>query len=189
MDKTAAHLSRHYSMQSNLPIIKHLADQLKLQFENGYKTSLSARDVFRTQNDFRIMNAIRRKLKRNKLILRMTDKSNILYIGRSIDFDQKAQAYRDKTKAYQELTSNPLEEILYKVTRLLNDLRSKGLIQANQHQKMMPKRDKVRLGYMYFNPKVHKVSFFYELFLFSYCHYRKVYHFDPLYLRCEHQLH
>ena len=104
------------------------------------------------------MKAIQRKLARNKLILRVTDKSNILYICRSIDFDQKAQAYREKTNAYEELPSNPLEEILYRVTRRLNNLRAKGLTQANQHEKMMPKRDKVRLAYMYFNPKVHKVG-------------------------------
>jgi predicted S18 family serine protease len=103
------------------------------------------------------MKSIRRKLKRNKLILRLTDKSNIFYICRSIDFENKVQAYREKTNAYQELTSNPLEEILYKVTRLLTDLRTKNLIQANQYDEMMPKRAKVRLGYMYFNPKVHKV--------------------------------
>ena len=158
MDKIAPHLLRHYGIQSNRQMIKNLTDQIKLQFDIGYTTSLSTRDVFRTQNDFRIMKAIQRKLARNKLILRVTDKSNILYICRSIDFDKKAQAYREKTNAYEELASNPLEEILYKVTRLLNDLRAKGLIQANQHEKMMPKRDKVRLAYMYFNPKVHKVG-------------------------------
>ena len=157
MDKIAPHLLRHCSIPSNRQIMTNLADQLKTQFDNGYTTSLSTRDVLRTQNDSRIMNAIRRKLARNKLILRMTDKSNILYIARSIDFNQKAQAYRKKTNAYQELASNPLEEILYKVTRLLNDLRAQKLIQANQLEKMMPKRDRVRLGHMYFNPKVHKV--------------------------------
>ena len=157
MDKIAPHLLRHYSIQSNRQISKNLADQLNIQFHRGYTTPLSTRDVLRTQNDFRIMNAIRRKLKRNKLILRLTDKSNILYIGRSIDFDKKAQAYREKTKAYQELTSNPLEEILYKVTHLLNDLHAQKLVQVKQYGEMMPKRDKVRLGYMYFNPKVHKV--------------------------------
>ena len=165
MDKIASNLLRHYSIQSNRQIMKNLADQIKVQFDRSYRTSLSTRDVFRTQNDFRIMRAIRRKLKRNKLILRMTDKSNILYIARSIDFDQKARAYREKTQAYQELTSNPLEEILYKVTRLLNDLRAKGLIQANQHEKMMPKRERVRLAHMYFNPKVHKVCGYASLLL------------------------
>ena len=74
------------------------------------------------------MKSIRRQLKRKTFILRMTNKSNILYICRSIDFDRKAQAYREKTNAYQELPSNPLEEILYKVTRLLNALRARNLI-------------------------------------------------------------
>lgn len=157
MDKIAPHLLRYYRIHSTHPLMKNLTDQLRLQFDRGYTTSISTRDVFRAQNDFRIVEAIQDKLARNKLLLRVTDKSNILYIARFVDFDQKAQAYREKTKAYQELTANPLEEILRKVTRLLNDLRAKGLIQANQYEKMMPKRDKVRLAYMYFNPKVHKV--------------------------------
>ena len=157
MDKIKPHLLRHYSIQSEYEITKNLSAQLKTQFRHCYAASLSTRDVLRTQHDFRIMKAIRHKLRRNNLVLRMTDKSNILYICRSIDFEQKAQAYREKTNAYQQLASNPLEEILYKVTRLLNDLRTQDRIQANQYNRMMPKRDKVRLGYMYFNPKAHKV--------------------------------
>jgi hypothetical protein len=169
IDKIGSYLLRQYSIQSNYQIMTDLSAQLKTQLHQCYALSLSSRDVLRTRKDVRIMKSIRRKLKRNKLILRITDKSHIIYICRAIDFEKKVQAYRDKTKAYQELTSNPLEEILYKVTRLLNDLRAKNRIQANQHEDMVPKRAKVRLAYMYFNPKVHKVktklcSFFSSIF-------------------------
>jgi len=36
------------------------------------------------------MKSIRSKLERNKLILRITDESNILYICRSINFEKKS---------------------------------------------------------------------------------------------------
>ena len=189
MDKIGPYLLRHYSIQSGYPITKDLSVQLKTLLHHCYRASLSSRDVLCTRKDFRIMKSIRRKLKRNKLILRITDKSNIFYICRAVDFEKKVQAYREKTNAYQELTSNPLEEILYKVTRLLNDLRAKNCIQANQYDEMMPKRAKVRLGYMYFNPKVHKVKIrLFELivlFFLLFCDapiyfakYRLVYHSD-----------
>lgn len=157
MNKIECYLRRHYSIRSDYEITRNLSAQLQTELRHCYATSLSSRDVLRTRQEFRIMKSIRRKLKRGKLVLRMTDKSNIFYIGRAIDFEKKAQDYRERTLAYQELPSNPLEEILYKVTRLLNDLRAKNNIQANQHDQMMPKRAQVRLGYMYFNPKVHKV--------------------------------
>lgn len=157
MDKVGPYLLRKYNIKSEYPVMKDLSVQLKNQLHSLYAASLSSRDVLRARDDFRIMRSIQRKLKRQNLIIRMTDKSNIFYIGRAIDFEKKVQAYREKTNAYQELTSNPLEAILIKVTRLLNVLRAKNLIQANQYDEMMPKRATVRLGYMYFNPKVHKV--------------------------------
>ena len=157
MNKIVPYLLRKYNIKSEYQVMKDLSVQLKTQIHGQYAASLSSRDVLRAREDLRIMKSIRRKLRKRKLILRITDKSNIFYIGRAIDFEKKVQAYREKTNAYQELTSNPLEAILLKVTRLLNDLRAKNCIQANQYDDMMPKRAKVRLGYMYFNPKVHKV--------------------------------
>jgi hypothetical protein len=57
-----------------------------------------------------------------------------------------------------ELESDPLWIIFDKVVHLLNDLRSKKHILAWQLDKMMPKRDKVALAYLYFISKPHKVT-------------------------------
>ena len=100
MDKIGPYLLRQYSIQSNYQIMKDLSIQLKSQLHHHYTLSLSSRDVLRTRKDFRIMKSIKRKLKRNKLILRITDKSRIIYICRAIDFEKKVQAYREKTNAY-----------------------------------------------------------------------------------------
>lgn len=157
MNRIGAHLLRQYGIRSDYQIMKTLSSQMKDQYKQSYETSLSIQDSVRSRDDFRVMKSIRRKLKEEKLIIRVTDKSNTMYICHSNDFEKKVQAYREKTNAYQQLSSNPLEEIFFKVTRLLNDLRTQKLIQARHHTDMMPKRDKIRLGYMYFNPKAHKV--------------------------------
>lgn len=91
-------------------------------------------------------------------VLRITDKSGIFHIGHKKDYERKAEAYREKTKAYMEVTSNPLWEIFNKAVHLLNDLRSKKHLFAYQHDKMMPKRDEVELAFLYFLPKPHKVN-------------------------------
>jgi hypothetical protein len=64
---------------------------------------------------------------------------------------------RQKTGAYIELQSDPLWTVFDKVVHLLNNRRSKDQILAWQLDKMMPKREKVALAYLYFIPKSHKV--------------------------------
>ncbi|CAF4674735.1 unnamed protein product, partial [Rotaria socialis] len=100
---------------------------------------------------------IRRKLKKNQLLLRETDKGGNLYVAHLNEFEEKAADYRLKTGAYEELSSSPIEEILSKVTRLLNDLHAKpNQISSQQYKKMIPSRLTVELAYMYYNPKTHK---------------------------------
>ncbi len=83
------------------------------------------------------------------------------HLAHAKDYEQKSEAYREKTQAYIELESDPLSTILDKVTRLLNELRSKKHIYARHMDKMMPNRDKVALAYLYFIPKSHKVCLFF----------------------------
>ncbi len=97
-------------------------------------------------------------MKKEKYILCVTDKSGIFHLGTKTDYEQKAEAYRHKTGAYIQLENDPLWTVLDKVVHLLNTLRSKEHIRAWQLNEMMPKRDKVALGYLYFIPKLHKVT-------------------------------
>ncbi len=57
-----------------------------------------------------------------------------------------------------ELESDPLWSIFDELVHLLNNLCSKDQIRAWQLEKMMPKRDKMALAYLYFIPKPHKVT-------------------------------
>ncbi|CAF1430004.1 unnamed protein product [Adineta steineri] len=120
-------------------------------------TSLSLSDRIRVQRESKIVESISDKLKKYKLILRETDKSGVFCILRAIDHEQKVKEYREKTKAYKQLTSNPFEATLNKVIRLLNDLHSKqNKIIAWQYNEMLPNAKTCKLAYMYFNPKTHK---------------------------------
>jgi hypothetical protein len=92
-----------------------------------------------------------------KYIIRFTDKSGIFHLGHATDYEQKAEAYRQKTGAYIELETDPLWPTFDKVVHLLNSLRSKDHIRAWQLNEMMPKRSKIALAYLYFIPKPHKV--------------------------------
>ena len=117
-------------------------------------------DIYRTQQELKLIQSIRERLKQSGQILRVTDKGGIFHIGNVQDYERKAEAYRLKTQAYEELDSNPLSTVFDKVVHLLNDLRSKKQIMAYQLDKMLPKRDKVTLAYLYFVPKPHKVILF-----------------------------
>ena len=119
---------------------------------------LSLYDEIRARRELRLVKSIRRKLKKHKLVLRPTDKSGVFHIGSASDYERKAIEYRSKTGAYTELSSDPLREIVDKVDRVLNNLRSKKHILVKQYDKMKPDRQKVHLAYMYFVPKAHKVN-------------------------------
>jgi hypothetical protein len=87
----------------------------------------------------------------------VSDKSGVFHIGSKSDYDRKVLLYQDKTKAYVELPNDPLMETFNKVVRLLNDLNIKQQMRVWQYNKMMPKKDKIKLAYLYFIPKSHKV--------------------------------
>ncbi|CAF3750637.1 unnamed protein product [Rotaria socialis] len=101
------------------------------------------------------------KISLNRLQLDYLSKSNksgVFHIGNSVDYEKKAEAYRQKTGTYIELDSNPLWSVFDKVIFFLNHLRSKKYILSWQLDKMMPKREKIQLAYLYFIPKSHKAG-------------------------------
>lgn len=83
----------------------------------------------RALRELKIVQSFRRKLIKYKLVLRETDKSGVLHIGRAIDYQRKAAEHRQKTSAYEELPSNPFNDIICTVTRVLNQLKASKKIQ------------------------------------------------------------
>jgi hypothetical protein len=119
---------------------------------------ISYLNTYRARKELKLIKSIQFRLKKANYILRVTDKSGIFHLGNTTDYQKKAEAYRQKTGAYIELESNPLWIVFDKVVHLLNDLRSKDHIRVWQLKKMLPKREKVDLAYLYFIPKPHKVN-------------------------------
>ncbi|CAF4319983.1 unnamed protein product, partial [Rotaria magnacalcarata] len=109
--------------------------------------------------DLKTIKLIRRKLKKSQLLLREANKGGNLYVAHINEFEEKAVEYRMKIGAYEELSSSLIEDILSKVTRLLNDLHVKtNQFSFQQYKKMIPSRLTVELAFMYYNPKTDKNS-------------------------------
>ncbi|CAF1290969.1 unnamed protein product [Rotaria sp. Silwood1] len=138
------------------PVYKSYSNQLRSCLTQSYMTLIPLIDQIRALRELKLVQSIRKKLKKYKLILRETDKSGVLHIGRAIDYKRKAAEYRQTTGAYEELTSNPFNDIICTVTRLLNQLKSMKRISEWHRSKMHPVREKTELAYMYFIPKPHK---------------------------------
>ena len=145
-------------MSNTATIIKQFSRQLAICLYERYMAPLCYLDIYRVRKEFRLVKSIQHSLKKGKYILRVTDKSGIFHLGHAADYECKVEAYRQKTRAYVELASDPLWTVFDKVVHLLNDLRSKNHIRVWQLDKMMPKREYVTLAYLYFIPKPHKVS-------------------------------
>jgi hypothetical protein len=158
MNIVTPYLVRIHYMPSQSTIIKQFSQQLEIYLTQRYMAPLFYLNVYCARKELKLIKSIQFRIKKEKYILRMTDKSGIFHLGHAADYEQKAEAYRQKTGAYIELTSDPLWIVFDKVLHLLHDLRSKEQIRVWQLDKMMPKRDKVALAYLYFIPKPHKVN-------------------------------
>ncbi|CAF4306187.1 unnamed protein product [Rotaria sp. Silwood2] len=157
MKQVVHYLFSYCYIPSNASVIKQLSNQLKDRLTFRHMSAIPIYDDIRAHHELHLVQTIRRKLKKAKLVLRPTDKSGVFHIGSLSDYERKIIEYQTKTRAYIELSENPLSEILNKVTHLLNELLSKKQITIKkQYNKMMPDRHKVELSHMYYLPKVHK---------------------------------
>ncbi|CAF4801074.1 unnamed protein product [Rotaria sp. Silwood1] len=162
-DDTMKKLTKYMSEITDLPKIpltsslyKLYSNQLRSCLNQSYMTIIPLIDQIRALRELKMVQSIRKKLKKYKLILRETDKSGVLHIGAASDYERKAAEYRQTTGAYEELTSNPYNDIICTVTHLLNQLQSSKRIFEWQRKKLMPIRKTTELAYMYFIPKPHK---------------------------------
>ena len=130
MDVIIPFLVRVHYIPNTSTIIKQFSQQLEACLYQRYMAPKSYLDIYRSRKELKIVKSIRHRLKKEKYILRVTDKSGIFRIGHAKAYETKAETYRQKTRAYIELESNPLWTVFDKVVHLLNDLRSKKHIQA-----------------------------------------------------------
>jgi hypothetical protein len=148
MNTVTAYLVRVYHMPNTSNIIKQFSQQLAMCLHDRYMAPISYLNIYRARKERKIIKSIQSRIKKANYILRVTDKSGIFHLSHVTDYEQKAEAYHQKTSAYIELESNPLWTVFDKVVHLLNDLRSKKHILAWQLDQMMPKREKISLAYL-----------------------------------------
>jgi hypothetical protein len=156
-DKVECCLIAH-NMPRTHPNLKKYSDQLLNYLNHHYFSPLSYKDQIEAEKYAQIASSIRKIIQKNKLIIRETDKSNNFYVGSAAVFEEKAQNFFKDTKAFKELSKNPLKENLDKVWHFLHKLANDGLILQKHCKKMLPNREKVELSHLYFNPKTHKVK-------------------------------
>ncbi|CAF1953820.1 unnamed protein product [Rotaria magnacalcarata] len=157
VNQTKLRLPEKNGIDAGSKIFKQFSQRLLACLMLHYMTSLPFIEHVRTQRDLQTVKLIRRKLKNSQLLLRETARGGNLYGNHMNEFEEKAVEYRMKTGAHEELSSSPIEEILSKVTHLLNDLYVKARqLSFQQYKKMIPSRLTVELVYMYYNPKTHK---------------------------------
>ena len=97
---------------------------------------------------------------RNDIVVRRTDKCKVFYIGKGDDFARKAEEYMSRTAAYEEISDGrcPLAANL-RAAQTLHDYRLlKRALTKSQHQRLLPKLEKLELAYYHGLPKPHKVK-------------------------------
>jgi hypothetical protein len=152
MDIVTSYLVRVHNMPTSSTILKRFTQALAACLYDRFMGPISYLNTYRARKELKLIKSIQSGIKKEKYIIRVTDKSGIFHLGSKTDYEQKTEAYRHKNGAYIELESDQLWIIFDKVFHLLNNLRSKEQIRAWQLDKIMPKRDKVALAYLYFIP-------------------------------------
>ncbi|CAF4149886.1 unnamed protein product, partial [Adineta steineri] len=156
LSKVQNNLTEYHHVPRTHAIFEEYGNQLLNYLNSCYFTPLPYKDHIEAQEQSQTTASIRHKIKQFKLIIRVTDKSNNFYIGSAIEFEKKVQQYFMDTNAFIKIKENPFNEILTKVTQLLNNLRSEIFILQWQYNEMIPDRKTTELAHLYFNPKTHK---------------------------------
>ena len=167
IDKLTQQLTKYCRRQPPKTMLDRYAELLENRLHLRFMAPLSFVEQMRAQHEYDLVKSIRRKLRREQLILRVCDKGGGLHLSTKSDYERKAAEYRRDTNAYEGLSYNPLEELYTNVTNILNDLKQKNQLALHRYNRVMPKLDTIKQAYMYFNPKAHKVNA-YDLILLSY---------------------
>ncbi|CAF1088999.1 unnamed protein product [Rotaria sordida] len=154
--KVKNQLTNYCRREPPVPRIKHYSELVENLLQQHYMAPLSYVDRMRAEREFKLVKSIRHKAQHAKLIIRICDKGGGFHIGSKSDYERKAAKYREDTKAYQELSYNPLKEIFTNVKNALDVLKNNKQLTLKDYNRLMPKGDQVKLSYMYFNPKPHK---------------------------------
>ncbi|CAF2871575.1 unnamed protein product [Rotaria sp. Silwood2] len=120
-EKVRCQLKNYCNRESPAARMKEYSQLVENLLRQHYIAPLSYVDNMRAQREFKLVKSIRRKAQKAKLIIWVCDKGGGLHIENKSDYERKAAKYREDKNAYQELSYNPLMEILTNVTNALNE--------------------------------------------------------------------
>lgn len=107
----------------------------------------------------RTATSLKKKLETTQVYLQKTDKSKVFHMADRAEYIRKAYEYMDKTQAYTHIAENPLADIVNRLNELLRSLLATQDIPNrlfNAWYITTAREDEVRLGHLYFLPKIHK---------------------------------
>ena len=157
-DKVTQQLTKYCKRAPPKAILDRYGELLENRLRLRFMAPLSFADQMRAQREYNLVKSIRRKLRKCQLILRVCDKGGGFHISTKADYEQKAAEYRQETNAYEEISYNPLQELITNVTNALKELRDSKQLPIYRYNALVPNPDKVKQSYMYLNPKAHKVK-------------------------------
>ena len=115
--------------------------------------------ITRKRNYNRIIKRLKHKLHSANIILQRTDKSKVFHLGKILDYQKKSKDHMDKTKAYKCLGDiNPLPELIERTNKYLLNLRLIHWISQKQYENLCVNKNEVKLAYLYYLPKAHKLG-------------------------------
>jgi hypothetical protein len=94
MNTVTSHLVRVYHMPNTSTIIKQFSQALATCLYDQYMARISYLSTYRARNELKLIKSIQSRIKKEKYIIRVTDKSGIFHLGNKTDYEQKAEAYR-----------------------------------------------------------------------------------------------
>lgn len=108
-------------------------------------------------DDLKQIANLKKKFESTKTIIRKTDKSKVFHLGKQDDYEVKARAYMEKTKAYLDLgNESPLEDLVNRTNEFLYSLWVHKHISQRQYEKWRVDKNEAELAHLYFLPKAHK---------------------------------
>lgn len=138
-----------YSVSINRKTTFQLA--AKTLFQQSFSTPLPTSIQMRAVYEDGVVQSIRRQLKNDPLILRRTaDGNNLFYLGRTSEFEAKANDYLTHSNVFQQMNAYDQQSI----DTDLRDMRQNRRINEQHFKRLQMKRTDVRLPRLYFLPEV-----------------------------------
>jgi len=137
----------------NPPLVTKFCNRIEEEIRKSVATEI--------QKDSTVASTItycRKIQKKNKVVFRQTDKSKVFHVDTHENYIRKSAEYMQKTNAYEEILTSPLQDMIEKTDKFLRNLVSTKRMPQAMMEKLRPSRNDSELPHLYYNPKDHKIG-------------------------------